>query len=166
MIFSSTPAVVRKDNKLELSGFRVVYMNGGNRSAVVHYVWLLADQTTPGASDNGCPNAEEVGLDGDSVVLKEKEIVEKPIRSRDVFDEKAATLVVSDQNVRNDVFPLEVCVSVWFSTPSETLQAKRITLIRDEHYSLTRGFDYSVKEVKKRNIPVVLVKRRGNIFTD
>src|SRR4051812_6855959 len=38
MIFSSHPAVARVDNMLELSGFSAVFMNGGNRSAVVHYV--------------------------------------------------------------------------------------------------------------------------------
>ncbi len=166
MTFSSYPAITRIDNKLQLSEFRVVLMNSGNRAAVVHYVWLLMDQTTLGASNTECPNREDVGIDVVSVVLKEKEIVEKSIQSKAISQDGPAALVVSDQNIRNDIFPLEVCLDVSFSTPSETLQAKRITVIRDEHYSFTRGFDRSKIKERTRNVPVVLVKRRGNIFTD
>jgi hypothetical protein len=164
IILSSTPAIFIQDKKIVPSSFLAVFVNSGNRAAVVHHMILAVDQETPGRDRANCPKAIFAGWDVEGLVVKEKEIANKLVKLGGAggIDPK---IPISEENLKRGTFPLEVCLSVRLSTPSQAMIEKRVSIIRDENFSVARGFSVTTAEGYALG-PFVLVARSGNIFMD
>jgi hypothetical protein len=155
---------------LILSEFTIVLINTGDRDAVLDLIWLTVDQTTPGHDATDCKKGESVGVDGEPVVIKAKSAISKrfnPIALSDEKGEKSTIEVkLSEENIRNESFPLEVCIDLQISTPAEALTWKTISISRSEQFRkdgkhVNPGF---VSHDTTR--PIVIVRHVGSIFGD
>jgi len=165
LVISATPGTFINDNRIELSEFTVSLINAGNRNAIVHYIWVLIDQTTEGKAQTNCAQGTEVGVDGQPLIIKEKEILPKQIQAVPMAGGDKPGVPITAENLQRGYFPYEVCLGFFLSTPSETMIYRRVSIIRSSRYDLNGGFSDNDGE-KAKDRAVVLIKRNGNIFLD
>ena len=169
LVISSAPATFIEKRRIELGDFSVSYINSGNRSAVIHYIWVIIDQETPGPSSN-CARGREAGFDPTAVVIKEKEVVATRIKAHrvDVKSEKDERIGVplTNENLKSGYFPYEVCLGFFISTPSQVMVKRTVSVFKTDKYDLVNGFVGQSSDEKKTDRPLVLIRRTGNIFTD
>jgi hypothetical protein len=168
--------------KFEIHGnrSRYVFINSGNRGAIISGITLKVAQPTERFSlpDTGCnmPMAEIISYDVEAFLLKPGDLLTKGAalaidtstkKSRASDSSKASpTVAFSDLNAKSKKVSFRMCIDVIFTTPSIELAVKTINEFEDELDETVMGYLVTAPDKIVERRPVQLIKRNGIVFFD
>ncbi len=170
LVVPGTPAIYVQDNKFKLGSPAISVINNGDRPAVVHLIWISLDQQSAFVPDQHCKAKDsEIAADIRQFLVKEKSVVPRDVIGKTISPDKPIPKIeaaISKENLAKRQFPLEVCMDIQFSTPSQAFVTRRISLVRDKLFSIDTGLSEASTSANEAPKPFLLYYHNGNIFQD
>ena len=155
----------------------LIFINSGNRFVVIRSIVL--SYTQPKATTKpSCPILSSVHFETDfaPTVLKPNDVIVSKVRitrstrleTRNISATRrtdgALSFPLSSDNLSKAEVLIDICLSVYLSTPTTALQIARVPVHR--YHSSLNAFSYDPKDRRELfGEPVALVRKTGTIFS-